>query len=163
GVAADLGTRWEILDTGITVKLYPSCAGTPPTLDALLDLRRRERFPADQIAAVAGGVDPIVPTILIYERPSSGLEGKFSMPFCAAAAVVHGRVGVEMFDAATIADPAVAAIQERVTMHVDPALDPSAPPLTQANVTVRLHDGRVLTASANGARGYPQGPASQRE
>ena len=23
--AADLGSRWEILDTGITVKLYPSC------------------------------------------------------------------------------------------------------------------------------------------
>src|SRR5262249_37637414 len=80
-----------------------------------------------------------------------------------AAAVVHGRVGVEMFDAATIADPAVAAIQERVTMHVDPALDPSAPPLTQANVTVRLHDGRVLTASANGARGYPERPAGDDE
>ena len=43
-VAADLGARWEILDTGITVKLYPSCAGTHPTLDALLDLQRRERF-----------------------------------------------------------------------------------------------------------------------
>jgi 2-methylcitrate dehydratase PrpD len=36
----DLGSRWEILDTGITVKLYPSCAGTHPTLDALLDLAR---------------------------------------------------------------------------------------------------------------------------
>ena len=44
GVVADLGARWEILDTGITVKLYPSCAGTHPALDALLDLKRRERF-----------------------------------------------------------------------------------------------------------------------
>ena len=26
---ADLGDRWEILDTGITVKLYPSCAAHP--------------------------------------------------------------------------------------------------------------------------------------
>ena len=48
----------------------------------------------------------------------------------------------------------------RVTMRVDPALDASAPPLTQARVTVRLRDGRVLTASANGARGYPERPAS---
>src|SRR5438128_9479875 len=30
---ADLGSRWEIVDIGITVKLYPSCAGTHPTLD----------------------------------------------------------------------------------------------------------------------------------
>ncbi len=161
--AADLGTRWEIVDTGITVKLYPSCAGTHPTLDALLDLKRREAFGADDVEAIDIGVDPIVPTILIYDRPSSGLEGKFSMPFCAAAAIVHGRVGIDTFDAAHHRDPAVVAMQARVTMGVDPTLDASAPALTQARVTVRLRGGRVLTASANGARGYPERPASDEE
>ena len=157
---SDLGTRWEILDTGITVKLYPSCAGTHPALDALLDLRRRETFTADDVEAVEIGVDPIVPTILLYDRPSSGLEGKFSMPFCAAAAVVHGRVGIDTFEDAQLRDDAVLTVQSRVTMRVDPALDASAPPLTQARVTIRLRDGRVLTASANGAHGYPDRPAS---
>jgi len=163
GVIADLGTRWEILDTGITVKLYPSCAGTHPSLDALLDLKRQERFSGADVEAVEIGVDPIVPTILIYDRPSSGLEGKFSMPFCAAAAVVHGRVGLETFQASQIADPAIVAMQARVSMRIDPTLDASAPPLTQAQVTVRLRDGRVLTACANGARGYPDRPASDDE
>ena len=161
--AADLGTRWEIVETGITVKLYPSCAGTHPTLDALLDLKRREGFRADEVEAIEIGVDPIVPTILLYDRPSSGLEGKFSMPFCAAAAVVHDRVGIETFDAVMLRDSAVVAMQARVTMRVDPTLDASAPSLTQARVTVRLRDGRVLTASANGARGYPERPASDEE
>jgi len=50
-----------------------------------------------------------------------------------------------------------------VTMQVDPTLDASAPALTQARVTVRLKDGRRLTASANGARGYPDHPASDEE
>jgi 2-methylcitrate dehydratase PrpD len=163
GVTADLGTRWEILDSGITVKLYPSCAGTHPTLDALLDLRRRERFTAGDVDAIEIGVDPIVPTILIYDRPSSGLEGKFSMPFCAAAAVVHGRVGIDTFDASHLHDPAVLALQARVAMRVDPSLDASAPALTQARVSVRLRDGRVLTASANGARGYPDLPVGDEE
>ena len=163
GVVADLGTRWEILDTGITVKLYPSCAGTHPALDALLDLKRLERFAGADVEGVEIGVDPIVPTILIYDRPSSGLEGKFSMPFCAAAALVHGHVGLETFDASQIADPAIVAMQARVVMRIDPALDPSAPPLTQARVTVRLRDGRVLTACANGARGYHDRPASDEE
>jgi len=162
-VAADLGTRWEILETGITVKLYPSCAGTHPTLDALLDLRQRERFTADQVDTIEVGVDPIVPTILIYDRPTSGLEGKFSMPFCAAAAVVRGRIGIDTFDAATLVDPAIAALRQRVTMRVDPTLDASAPSLTQSNVVVRLRDGRTLTASAHGARGYPEQPASNDE
>ena len=161
--AADLGARWEIVDTGITVKLYPSCAGTHPTLDALLDLRRRERFGPDQVEAIEIGVDPIVPTILLYDRPSSGLEGKFSMPFCAAAAVVRGRVGIDTFDEAVLRDPAIVAMQQLVTMRVDPTLDASAPSLTQARVTVRLRGGRTLTASADGARGYPERPASDDE
>ena len=161
--AADLGTRWEIVETGITVKLYPSCAGTHPSLDALLELKRRDGFGADQIEAIEIGVDSIVPTILLYDRPASGLEGKFSMPFCAAAAMVHGRVGIDTFDAALLRDPAIAAMQDRVTMRVDPTLDATAPSLTQARVTVRLRDGRALTASANGARGYPERPASDEE
>jgi 2-methylcitrate dehydratase PrpD len=161
--AADLGTRWEIVETGITVKLYPSCAGTHPSLDALLDLKRRDGFSAGEIEAIEIGVDPIVPTILLYDRPASGLEGKFSMPFCAAAAMVHGRVGIDTFDAALLRDPAIAAMQDRVTMRVDPTLDATAPSLTQARVTVRLRDGRALTASANGARGYPERPASDEE
>lgn len=160
---ADFGTRWEIVETGITVKLYPSCAGTHPTLDALLDLRRCAGFTADDVDAIEVGVDAIVPTILIYDRPSSGLEGKFSMPFCAAAAVVHGRVGIETFDAAQLADPRILAVQSKVTMRVDPALDATAPSLTHARVTVRLRDGRVLTASANGARGYHDRRASDDE
>jgi 2-methylcitrate dehydratase PrpD len=161
--AADLGTRWEIVDTGITVKLYPSCAGTHPALDALIDLRRREPFNADEVKAIDVGVDRIVPTILLYDRPCSGLEGKFSMPFCAAAAVVRGGVGIDTFDAATLNDPAILSLQSRVTMRVDPTLDPAAPSLTQARVTVRLDDGRVLTAEANGARGYPDRPATDEQ
>ena len=104
-----------------------------------------------------------MPTILIYDRPSTGLEGKFSMPFCAAAAIVHGRVGLETFHASQLADPAMVAMQARVTMRIDPTLDASAPPLTQARVTVRLRDGRVLTACANGARGYHDRPPSDDE
>jgi 2-methylcitrate dehydratase PrpD len=160
---ADLGMRWEIVDTGITVKLYPSCAGTHPTLDALLDLRRQHGFVADEVEAIQIGVDPIVPTILLYDRPSSGLEGKFSMPFCAAAAIVRGQVGVETFDAAVLRDPVIVALQSRVTMSIDPTLDAAAPSLTQSRVTVKLRDGRTLSASANGARGYPEHPASDDE
>src|SRR5438094_2790613 len=85
--AADLGARWEILDTGITVKLYPSCAATHPPLDAILDLRRREGFDAKDVERIDVDVDSLTPTVLMYDRPATGLEAKFSLPFCAAAAV----------------------------------------------------------------------------
>jgi 2-methylcitrate dehydratase PrpD len=160
---ADLGVRWEIVETGITVKLYPSCAGTHPSLDAILDLRRRERFTADDVERIDVDVDSIVPTILIYDRPSTGLEGKFSLPFCAAAAVVFGRVGIDTFDAAGLRDPRVTSLIPRISMRVDPSLDGTGPPLTQARVHIRLRGDRVLTQHANGARGYPEQPASDEE
>jgi 2-methylcitrate dehydratase PrpD len=160
---ADLGSRWEIVDTGITVKLYPSCAGTHPTLDAILDLRRRDRFEAGDVDRIEIGVDSITPTVLIYPRPATGLEAKFSMPFCAAAAVVFGAVGVETFDTAAIANPAVRALMPRIVMRVDPTLDGVGPPLTEARVAVTLRDGRVLRDEAHGARGYPERPASSDE
>jgi 2-methylcitrate dehydratase PrpD len=160
---ADLGARWDIVDTGITVKLYPSCAGTHPTLDAILDLRRRERFTAAEVERIDIDVDSIVPTILIYERPATGLEAKFSLPFCAAAAVVSGRIGIDTFEAASLKNAEVTALMPRVGMRVDSSLDGSGPPLTQARITITLRNGRVLTQRANGARGYPSQPASDDE
>ena len=160
---ADLGERWEIVETGITIKLYPSCAGTHPSLDAILDLRRTHAFTADEVERIEIDVDSLVPTILIYDRPVSGLEGKFSMPFCAAAAALHGQVGLQTFDARTVSDPALANVMSRVTLRVDPALDGMGAPLSQARVAIRLRDGRVLTQHSNGARGYPAQPASDDE
>ncbi len=160
---ADLGRRWEMLDTGITVKLYPSCAGTHPTLDALLDLKSRDRFAEEDVDRVEVDVDPVVPTILIYDRPTNALEAKFSLPFCAAAAVVFGAVGIDTFDEERIADARVASLMPRVTMRVDPTVGQNAPALTEARVRVFLRDGRVLAQQAHGARGYPARPASDAE
>jgi 2-methylcitrate dehydratase PrpD len=159
----DLGSRWEILDTGITVKLYPSCAGTHPSLDAVLDLRQREQFDADAVERVEIEVDSITPTILIHDRPATGLEGKFSMPFCAASAIVHGAVGIETFDEEHVRDERVRQLMPRVHMRADPALDGVAAALTQARVTIHLRDGRVASQYADGARGYPARPARQED
>jgi 2-methylcitrate dehydratase PrpD len=163
GALDDLESRWEILDTGITVKLYPSCAATHPSLDAVLDLRRVHGFRARDVQAVDVGVDPITPTVLLYDAPVNALQAKFSMPFCLAAAIVDGRVGLDTFDDARVMDPEIAALRSRVVMRVDSTLDTSAPPLTQARIAVRLTDGHTLQASANGARGYHDRPATDQE
>jgi len=157
------GRRWEILETGISTKLYPSCAGTHPTLDAVLDLAGRHGIAFADVAAVDVVVDEVTPTILIYDRPATGLEGKFSLPFCVAAALALGRVGLDTFEAGVLQDPAVVGLMPRVTMRPDPEIGRGHPALTQARVSIRLRDGRELTARADGARGYPDRPASAEE
>jgi 2-methylcitrate dehydratase PrpD len=154
--------NWEILATGITVKLYPSCAATHPTIDLLLDMRTRQRFAPEDVDTLEVEVDSMTPRLLIYDRPSTGLEGKFSMSYCAAAAIVDGQVGITTFDRDRIERSAIQAMLPKVTMRVNHAFDGTAP-LSHARVTLRLRDGRVLTESADGARGYPTQPPSDRE
>ena len=155
-----LGRRWEIVEGGITVKLYPSCAATHPTIDTLIDLRREHRIDPAAVEAVEVDVDPVTPTVLIHARPSTGLEGKFSLHYCAAAALASGRVGIDTFEGDALRAPAVARLVSRVTMRADERLGREAPPLTEARVTVRLSDGRTLERLVRGARGYPDRPAS---
>jgi len=157
---ADLGRRWEILDTGITVKLYPSCAGTHPALDAILDLRAEHGFTADDVERIDVDVDPIVPTILIYDKPASALEAKFSLPFCVAAACVFGHVGIGTFAETALQDGRVGSLMSHVSMKVDDEIGRGRPSLTEARVRVALKDGRTLAKEAHGARGYPANPPS---
>src|SRR5205085_7422980 len=56
---ASLGERWELVEDGPIVKIYPSCAGTHPTIDALLDLRRTIGFVAGDIESIDPGVDDV--------------------------------------------------------------------------------------------------------
>jgi len=96
----------------------------------------------------------MTPRLLIHDKPATELEAKFSMPFCAAAAIVFGHPTIDTFAVDRINDARVQQIVPHVTMTANPAFDAAAP-LSQARVTVRLRDGRTLTEHADGARGYP--------
>src|SRR4029077_13386277 len=50
--------------------------------------------------------------------------------------------------------PAIQSLLPRVTMRVDPEFDKKTA-MSQARVSVKLRDGKVLTKSGDVARGYP--------
>ena len=155
-----LGRTWHLLGSGIAVKPYPSCALTHSAIDALLDLRAAHRLSAHDIAAVEVGVNRVVPDVLAHARPTTALERKFSMQFCAAAALAEGRVDFGSFTEGEIANAAVRELMERVTMVVDPGLPEGVEQHAWSRVTVRLRDGRTLATAPRGARGHPDTPLS---
>ena len=154
-----LGRRWQILASGIAVKPYPSCALTHAAIDALLDLRARHGFGAGDVAAIEVGVNRVAPDVLAHARPTTPLERKFSMQFCAAAAAAEGRVDLASFGD-TEPSAAVRGLMERVTMVVDPALPDELEQHAWSRVTVRLRDGRTLASPPRGAQGHPGTPLS---
>ncbi len=158
-----LGAPWNILTTGIAVKPYPCCALTHAAIDALLDLRSRHGVRPDDVAGVEVGVSAVVPNVLLHPRPETGLEAKFSMPFCAAAALAEGRVGIGTFAEDRVRDPGVRALMQKVRMVVDPAIPGHHDQHAWSRVTLRLADGRQVTWGPGGPQGHPDRPLSREQ
>ena len=152
-----LGRRWEIVHSGIAVKPYPSCALTHAAIDTLVELREAHRLTAAQIGEVEIGVNRVVPDVLRHARPRSPLERKFSMQFCAAAALVRGAVRLADFEDRPV-DTDVQHVMDRVRMVVDPALPDGLEQHAWSRVRVRLTDGRTLDSPARGASGHADQP-----
>ena len=160
GALERLGRSWHLVESGIAVKPYPSCALTHSAIDALIDLRAQHRLSAGDVAAVQVGVNSVVPDVLAHARPTTALERKFSMQFCAAAALAEGRVDFGSFAEGDVANPDVRELMERVAMVVDPGLPQGVEQHAWSRVTIRLRDGRTLSTAARGARGHPDAPLS---
>ncbi|MGH7391925.1 MAG: MmgE/PrpD family protein [Candidatus Rokuibacteriota bacterium] len=155
-----LGRRWHVVETGVAVKPYPSCALTHSAIDALVELRHEHRIRPEQVAAVEVAVNRVTPTVLVHARPATALERKFSMPYCAAAALAEGRVDFASFEDGEVRDPAVRGLMGRVSMVVDAGLGERLEDHAWSRVTVRLADGRVLACPPRGAAGHPDRPLS---
>jgi 2-methylcitrate dehydratase PrpD len=155
-----LGQHWQILASGIAVKPYPSCALTHSAIDALLELRARHALDADLVADVEVGVNHVVPDVLRHDAPNTGLERKFSMPFCAAAALATGRVDLAAFEDGPVPD-ATRALMGRIRMVVDRTLPDGLEQQAWSRVTVHLRDGRALASPPRGASGHPDQPLSE--
>jgi 2-methylcitrate dehydratase PrpD len=154
-----LGRGWQLLESGIAVKPYPSCAFTHAAIDSLLALREEHRLDPEGVAHVEVGVTAVVPPVLLHTRPTTGLERKFSMQFCAAAALVDGRIDLDSF-AEGPPPPAIEKLMPRVTMVVDRTLPDEGEQHAWSRVTIQLSDGRVIVSPARGAHGHPDRPLS---
>src|SRR5206468_807090 len=104
-----LGRAWQLLTSGIAVKPYPSCALTHSAIDSLLELRAAHGLTPRDVTAVEVGVNRVVPDVLAHPHPTTSLERKFSMQFCAAAALADGRVDLRSFEDGEVRNAALRA------------------------------------------------------
>jgi 2-methylcitrate dehydratase PrpD len=153
-----LGQRWELLASGLAVKPYPSCALTHPAIDALLELRAKHGLQADAVEDVEVGVTDVVPDVLQHPQPGNALERKFSMQFCAAAALATGSLDMACFEDGPVRDTATRELMGRVRMVVARDLPKALEQNAWSRVTVRLRDGRTLASPPRGASGHPDQP-----
>jgi len=131
------GKRYEILLN--TYKPFACGVVIHPAIDACGQLRREHTLTADQIAGIDLRVHPLVLELTGKKTPQTGLESKFSVYFAAALAIVKGSAGMRDFSDDNARDPVIAALRDRVTATIDPAIKED-----QVRATVTLKDGRTL-------------------
>lgn len=144
-IGADFGNPWLIDAPGITIKAYPCCTCAHTALDSLFALMGVREIAADAVSSIEVDVDEAAPRILIHDRARTALEGKFSMPFCLAAGLVRGKLGLAEFDDALVLDPRIRNLMERIQMRPDPTLPKMKGGIALASrLRIRLSDGTVL-------------------
>ena len=157
----DPGKPWQVLTPGIHVKKYPCCHMTHRALDATLAATRGTPQDADSIRSIAVEVPAGSIPALIHHRPTTGLEGKFSMEYCTAAAVIDGTVGLSSFGDEQVRRPAAQGLLRRVQVVEVQWKRETGAPLTR--VRVELTGGEELRAEVARERGDPRDPLSWEE
>jgi 2-methylcitrate dehydratase PrpD len=158
--------EWQIVEPGIAVKKYPCCNRGHRAADAILALVERFDLQPDEIERIevilpAGEVDAagrVGP--MIYPRPTTGLQAKFSLQYVLAAAVVDRGLGVAAFTDAAVARSEVNALRARVVPMADEGRPASVAELNYVEVRVVRRDGSVVYESVRFSRGDPRGGIS---
>ena len=143
----------HIVEPGPAWKLYPSQYATHFAITAALEARA-------QITALGLGPEAIqrvrlvTPLMPYVDRPSpaSGLAGKFSFQYTAAAALLDGAVTIASFKDQRRFAPDMVAMLERIEVAPDTSREGRFDRLT-LDIEVGLADGRRIGAACAGPPG----------
>jgi 2-methylcitrate dehydratase PrpD len=149
-LTAGLGDGWLIETNGH--KPYACGVVLHPLIDAVIEVRNRDKIDPANVSEVVLRVHPLVLSITGVVEPSTGLQSKFSTLHSAAVALIDGAAGVTQYSDAKAKDAAVAALRRKIKPVADESLRKD-----EAHASVlaggRRHDAHI--AHASGTAGNP--------
>ena len=142
---------------GLAIKLYPCCYALQRPISTLSGLAGPRLDPA-QVRRIVLRTPQATVTPLIHHRPESGLQGKFSLEYAAAAALLDEYPGFGSFTDAAVRREAA----RRLTALVETKLEPGGSGLLDGELEAEIHtsDGAIMRASQQFPPGSPGRPAS---
>ncbi|MGE0500788.1 MAG: MmgE/PrpD family protein [Rhizobiaceae bacterium] len=152
-----LGSRFELLS--LTYKPYPCGIVVHAALDACMEITRLPIFDGNRVERVVARVSP--ETIELMSRqpePKDGLQAQVSAHHWIAAVLATGTAGVEHAREASLLDPRIRALRDRVELVGDQSLARHA-----TQVTVWSAGGTTIERTVSHARGSMGNPMSDDE
>lgn len=142
------GKPFRVVDPGLAIKLFPSQYGTHYGITAALDVHAKQ--PAAAIRRVR-----IVSPLMKYvdrPRPATGLDGKFSIQYTVAAALLDGAVRIDSFSEERRFRPDMVALLEKIELLQDSSI-PGDFHGMHVTVEVEREDGAVQESVCRAPRG----------
>lgn len=143
---ADWGAPWRISAPGLEFKRYPTCGGTHSAIEAAFALREREGFSLAQVQSIDVSFPPGADTAPSIRAPQTGVQGRFSLEYVIADALLNGAIALERYGEDPVR-PDIAALAAKVQRVPDLTAPPDEldPDLRFHRVTLHLADGRSLS------------------
>jgi 2-methylcitrate dehydratase PrpD len=162
-LVGDFGERW--VSEALAFKPYPCGTMTHPYIDCARRLWARGIDPdaiKEMVCEVGEGtVHRLWEPLADKQRPSNGYGGKFSTPYCIAAAFVCGNVGLGDFTDTAVKDPAVLAVAAKVRYVIDP--DNPYPNNFTGHIRAVMRDGSVIEVRQPHMRGGAHEPLTRQD
>lgn len=152
-VLKGLGQSFQILRNSF--KPYSCGVVTHPSIDGIIAIKDESSIAADEIDRIILEVNPHVEYATGKKEPQYGLEGKFSVYHCVAAAFFDGTCGPPQFADEKIRDAQISQLRKKVSINVNDSFLPA-----EAKITVHLTNGTTLQKYIPHASGTEHNPLS---
>ncbi|MGP4088889.1 MmgE/PrpD family protein [Streptomyces sp. KR55] len=160
-----VGGRPDALDPGgpavpggLAIKVFPCCYAMQRPIAAVRAVLDQVRGPVDRVLVRTSkaSVHP-----LIHDRPRTGLEGKFSLPYAIATALLDPYPGFESFTDDAVNRAEARSLVERVVAEYEPGGDGL---LTgEVDIEIRRADGACVRSRLSAPPGAPTRPPTDAE
>jgi len=154
----NLGKPFKILETAI--KNYASCTHTHTAIDSALSIANDQHLNPDQIIKIKVYTYDNAKRIAGFKNPKSSIEAKFSLPYCVAAAIYYGKVGIDEFLPKKINNPLIKNLMEKIEIDVDKELNELRPEKWPARLEIYTKNNRTYKAGFDYPKGTPENPLS---
>lgn len=160
----DWGKTWRIAAPGLWFKRNPFCSAAAHGADAALELAQLH---VD--AAAIEKIDIVFPpggdAALIHTRPQTGEQGRFSIEYVVALALLGQPYTLANFSSAPVSSEAGMLMEKMSRCYdVDHKPDPQAIPIGRFTIVrIMLTDGSVHSREVSVPTGSPQAPLTDAE
>jgi 2-methylcitrate dehydratase PrpD len=136
---------------GLAIKIYPCCYALQRPISAIAELAKTEAIDPDDVSRIEVRTPEATVVPLIHHHPDTGLQGKFSLEYAIAAALLDRTPGFASFTDAAVQRQAAT----RLVGLVETELEPGGDGLLDGQVQLKIHGGNGVVHHA--ALQYPPG------